>query len=61
MSNDFTELAAKRRQGFAVELWRFLSHSKKWWLLPIVLILVLVGILVVVGGSSAAPLIYTLF
>jgi Family of unknown function (DUF5989) len=58
---DFEGLATRRRQGVAVEILRFLRHNKKWWLLPIVLVLVLVGAFVIVGGSSAAPLIYTLF
>jgi hypothetical protein len=58
---EFARLAGRRRQGLIFEMQRFLAHHKKWWLLPIFVILLLVGVFVVVGGSSVAPLIYTLF
>jgi hypothetical protein len=58
---EFVKLASRRRQGIVFELKHFLVNHKKWWLLPIVLVLLLVGVFVVVGGSSVAPLIYTLF
>ena len=61
MSN-FEEAARARRQGgFASEFWQFLRHSKKWWLLPIVVILAAFGLLMVLSGTAAAPFIYTLF
>src|SRR4051812_35072858 len=28
------------------ELWDFLRHSKKWWLLPIVIVLLVFGVLI---------------
>ena len=44
------------------EVWEFIKHKKKYWLIPIITILLLVGILLVVtGGSAIAPFIYTLF
>lgn len=44
------------------EMWRFMRHSKKYWLAPIVVLLLLVGILLVMTkGSVVAPFIYTLF
>jgi hypothetical protein len=44
------------------ELWAFLRHRKKFWLLPILLTLALVGGLLVLAQSSAiAPFLYTLF
>jgi hypothetical protein len=47
---------------FLRDLWGFLKHRKKWWLLPIVLILLGFGILIVFSsGSAIAPFIYTLF
>ena len=39
----------------------FLMHSKKWWMLPILIIMLLFGILIILGGTGAAPFIYTLF
>lgn len=45
-----------------LELWAFLRHRKKFWLLPILLTLALVGGLLVLAQSSAiAPFLYTLF
>jgi hypothetical protein len=47
---------------FLKDLWGFLSHRKKFWLLPIILILVMFGALIVLtSGSAIAPFIYTLF
>jgi Family of unknown function (DUF5989) len=48
--------------SFLIELYRFLSARKKYWLLPVLLMMALVGGLVVVRqGSVIAPFIYTLF
>lgn len=48
--------------GFLKDLWGFLRHRKKFWLLPIILILLLFGVIVVLASTSAiAPFIYTLF
>jgi hypothetical protein len=45
-----------------LQLWQFMKHRKKFWLLPIILCLVLVGALLVLSSSSViAPFIYTLF
>lgn len=57
------EEAAKtnQRTGMAAEFIYFLKHSKKWWLLPIVVVLVVFGVLVFLSGTAAAPFIYTLF
>ncbi len=44
------------------DLWGFMKHRKKFWLLPIILIMLLFGGLIVLSsGSSIAPFIYTLF
>lgn len=44
------------------ELWLFLKHSKKWWLIPILVVLLLVAsLLVFAQGSALAPFIYTIF
>jgi Family of unknown function (DUF5989) len=42
-----------------VELWDFLRHNKKWWLLPILFVLLLFGVLIFLSGTGAAPFIYT--
>lgn len=47
---------------FLRDLWGFLKHRKKFWLLPIIVILLAFGALIVfAGGSAIAPFIYTLF
>lgn len=47
--------------GVVGEFWYFLNHSKKWWMLPILLVMLLVGGLIFLSGTAAAPFIYTLF
>lgn len=48
--------------AFLIELSRFLSNRKKYWLMPVVIMMVVLGGLVVLGqGSVVAPFIYTLF
>jgi len=50
------------RNSLLSELWAFMRHRKKWWLLPIILMLLLVGsLLVFAQGSALAPFIYTVF
>jgi len=44
------------------ELWDFMRHRKKFWLLPIIVVMVLIGgLLVFAQGSALAPFIYTIF
>ncbi|MBF0587625.1 MAG: hypothetical protein HQL53_00705 [Magnetococcales bacterium] len=48
--------------SFFAELWAFMRHRKKFWLLPILIMMVLLGGLIVFSqGSAVAPFIYTLF
>ncbi len=48
--------------SFFIELWAFMKHRKKFWLLPIIVLLTLLGSLIVfTQGSAVAPFIYTLF
>jgi hypothetical protein len=58
----FEDVAAgARRPYLASELWAFLTHTKKWWLLPVLAVLLLLGLLLALSGSAAAPFLYTLF
>ncbi len=43
------------------EFWYYLRHSRKWWIAPIIVSLLMIGSLIILGGTSVAPLIYTLF
>ena len=50
------------RLSMVSDLWAFLRHRKKFWLLPIVIILFALGALLVFASTSAlAPFIYTIF
>jgi len=60
--SEFEKAAAEYTQeGFLRELWGFLRHNKKWWLVPILIMLLIFGLLVVLSGTGLAPFIYTLF
>lgn len=44
------------------DLWGFLNHRKKFWLMPIIIVLLAFGgLIVLTSGSAIAPFIYTLF
>jgi len=58
----FEKAAAQQsKAGFFGELWGFMKHNKKWWLLPLIMALVILGLLIVLSGTCLAPFIYTLF
>ena len=59
-ADEFAEYAEQPPTGIFREFWDLLKHSKKWFLLPVLLVLLLVGLLVVLG-SNAALFIYPLF
>lgn len=50
-----------QRQSLIREFLGYLSVTKKWWLLPVILVLLGLTLLVSLAGSPAAPFIYTLF
>ena len=54
-------LGDEKQLSIVQEFLLFITESKKWWLIPILLVLGLVGLLVVLGSTGAAPFIYTLF
>ena len=59
--NDFEEAARTSKGSLLGDLWSFLQHSKKWWLLPLFVVFVMFGMLLVLSSTAAAPFIYTLF
>jgi uncharacterized protein DUF5989 len=60
--DEFEKIASgPPRRGLAGELWAFLAHTGKWWLLPVLVVLLLLGLLLALSGGAAAPFIYTLF
>lgn len=61
MSKNLQQLSEEGSSSVIGELWSFISHNKKWWLLPILAMMLLLGGLIILGGTGAAPFIYTLF
>jgi len=57
----FQQAAHSAEGSLGRELWLFVRHNKKWWLLPILGLLLVFALLVLLTGSGAAPFIYTLF
>jgi hypothetical protein len=57
----FVEEGTRARPSLLSEVWGFLVHNKKWWMLPIVVVFVLFGMLMLLGGTPASPFIYSLF
>ena len=57
----FASAGEEKEASLAGEIFAFLRHNKKWWLLPIILVLLAFGVLVILGSTGAAPFIYTLF
>lgn len=61
-NQSFQEMAQETASpGIVTEFWQFLTHNKKWWLLPILLAMLLLGGFVFLSATGAAPFIYTLF
>ena len=60
-AQEFEREAEREGPGLIRELWEFLGHSKKWWLIPILVVLLLLGLVLILGGTGVAPFIYTLF
>jgi hypothetical protein len=60
--SEFETVSARDVRGsFLRELWKFVKHNKKWWLLPTLAVILLLGLLVLLSGTSLAPFIYSLF
>ena len=59
--SDFASARTKASKNIVSEFLGFLGHTKKWWLLPIILVLLTLGLLIIAAGSGIAPFIYSLF
>lgn len=56
------EAAAKHEKASLLgDIFGFLKHNKKWWMLPLLCMLLLISVLLLLSGTAAAPFIYTLF
>jgi hypothetical protein len=59
--DEFARRVETAQPGALREFWALLRHNRDLWLTPVILLLLLLGALVILAGTSAAPLIYTLF
>jgi hypothetical protein len=60
--NEFESVPARNsRASFLRELWEFIKHNKKWWLLPILAMILLLGLSILFSSTALAPFIYSLF
>jgi uncharacterized protein DUF5989 len=60
-NTEFSQQADEASPGIVREFLQFLSESKKWWLIPILVAGGLIAALVALSSSAVAPLIYPLF
>jgi hypothetical protein len=61
-NNEFAQAAKiSNRRGLTSEIWYFIRHNKKWWLIPFLIPLLIIGGFLFFAGTGAAPFIYTLF
>lgn len=58
---DFSKEAERPPIGFWREFAEFLSQTKKWWLIPLLLALALLTLVAMLSGSPLAPFIYPIF
>jgi hypothetical protein len=58
---DFERVSSTGRTSVMMEFLAYLRHSKKWWMLPILIVMLCLGVLVWLTSSPIAPFIYTLF
>jgi hypothetical protein len=60
--NEFDKIASEPQKGGLIrELWGFVRHTGKWWLVPLLIVLLALAVLVYLSGTGLAPFIYTLF
>jgi uncharacterized protein DUF5989 len=60
-SSDFEKALSTGDGNVFSDFWYFLRHSKKWWMVPVVILLALFAALMLASGTAVAPFIYTLF
>ena len=57
----FEQASQGQQTSLAGEFLQFLKHTKKFWLIPLLIALLVFGALIILGGTAVAPFIYTLF
>ena len=61
VNNDFARQVTETSPSIVQEFLQYLSESKKWWMIPILIAGGLIAALVALSSSAVAPLIYPLF
>ena len=59
--SEFERAAKEASPGLASDLWAFLKHNRKWWMVPLFLLFLLFAALAILSQTGAAPFIYSLF
>lgn len=60
-NEQFARQAEQAPPGLLSEYWHFLRHSKKWYMIPIIVLLLLLGLLVALSASGLMPFIYAIW
>jgi hypothetical protein len=59
--SEFERQAEEAPSGLIEEFVDFLLHSKRWWLLPIIVVLLLMSALIWISGTSLGSFLYRLY
>jgi hypothetical protein len=59
--SEFETAAAEVNESLLRELWEFVCHNKKWWLVPVIVVLLLIGVVFWLSTTAVVPFIYTIF
>ncbi|MBS0260851.1 MAG: hypothetical protein JSS02_02755 [Planctomycetes bacterium] len=59
--SEFEQAGQEQAPSLAAEFWLFITESKKWWMIPILVVMGLVGVLILLSATGFAPFIYTIF
>lgn len=59
--SEFERQAEEAPPGLIEEFVDFLLHSKRWWLLPIIVVLLLMSALIWISGTSLGSFLYRIY
>jgi hypothetical protein len=59
--DDFAHSASLSRPGLLAEMVQYVTSSRKWWVVPVIIALAAAGAMIALGSSVAAPFVYTVF
>ncbi len=59
--NDFENAASESQRSLVSEFFGFLRHSRKFWLMPLIIVMLLFASLLILSSTPIGPWIYTMF